>query len=48
MIFESALSTIELEKAGMVPSLLAWRKGVRQYRTLFIVRKNSSIKHLPI
>lgn len=43
---ESALSTIEMEKAGMVPSLLAWRKGVRDYHTLFVVRKDSPLKTL--
>ncbi len=46
VMLESAVPTIEMEKAGMVPTLLAWRKGVRQYRTLFVTRKDSSIKTL--
>ena len=46
LIFESAFSTLELKKAGMLPSLLVWRKGVRQYRTLFFVRKDSALHEL--
>jgi phosphonate transport system substrate-binding protein len=46
IVLESALPTIQLEKAGMIPSLLAWRKGVREYRTLFFVRKDSPIQRL--
>lgn len=46
VMMESALATIEMEKTGMAPALLAWRKGVPEYRTLFVARKDSSIKTL--
>lgn len=46
LIFESAFSTLELKKTGMLPSLLVWRKGVREYRTLFFVRKDSALHEL--
>lgn len=47
VVFESAFSTIEMqEKAGMMPTMLVWRKGVREYRTLFFVRKESTVKSL--
>lgn len=46
VVLESAMPTIELEKEGMTPSLLAWRKGAREYRTLFVVRKDSPVKTL--
>lgn len=44
MVFESAFSTIGMKEKGMIPSMLVWRKGVREYRTLFFVRKDSPIK----
>ncbi|HAK61032.1 MAG TPA: hypothetical protein DCO77_11720 [Nitrospiraceae bacterium] len=46
LIFESAFSTLELKKEGMLPSLLVWRKGVREYRSLFFVRKDSALQEL--
>lgn len=46
LVLESAVPAIEMERKGMVPSLLAWRKGVREYRTVIIVGKNSTIKTL--
>ncbi len=46
IILESALTTIEMEKVGMVPTLLAWRKGVREYHTLFCVQAGSPIRSL--
>ncbi len=47
IIFESAFSTIEMqEKAGIMPTMLVWRKGVREYRTVFFVRRESPIKSL--
>ncbi len=46
MVFESAFSTVIMEKAGMLPSILMWRKGVREYRTLFFVRKDSPLREL--
>jgi phosphonate transport system substrate-binding protein len=46
IVLESALATIEMEKVGMVPTLLAWRKGVREYRTLFFVKAGSLIRGL--
>ena len=46
LVLESALTTIEMEKVGMVPTLLAWRKGVREYHTLFCVQAGSPIRSL--
>ena len=47
VVLESAFSTIEMkEKAGMMPKLLVWKKGEKEYRTLFFVRKDSPIQTL--
>lgn len=46
MVFESAFSTVIMEKDGMIPSILMWRKGTREYRTLFFVRKDSPLRGL--
>jgi phosphonate transport system substrate-binding protein len=47
IVFESAFSTVEMQdKAAMTPAMLVWRKGVREYKTLFFVRKESPAKSL--
>ena len=47
VIFESAFSAVTTrEKAGTIPSLILWKKQVREYKTLFFVRKDSPIKTL--
>lgn len=47
VVFETAFATIDMkEKAGMIPRLLVWKKGVREYRSVFFVRKESTIKTL--
>lgn len=47
VIFESAFSTVTTrEKAGTIPSLILWKKQVREYKALFFVRKDSPIKTL--
>jgi len=47
IVFESAFSTLMMEeKAKSVPKFLAWRKGVRQYQTVFFTKKNSPINSL--
>jgi ABC-type phosphate/phosphonate transport system substrate-binding protein len=45
---EGIMPTFEVERdTGKVdPQLIVWRKGQRQYYTVFFVRKESSIKHL--
>ncbi len=39
-------ATITADKSGSVPFLRRWRDGVPEYHSVFIVRKNSSIKTL--
>lgn len=47
VVLESAFSTIIMsEKGGMEPKLLVWKHGVREYRTIFFVRKDSPINDL--
>jgi len=47
VVFESAFSTLTMEeKVKTVPKFLAWRKGVRQYQTVFFTKKNSPINSL--
>ncbi len=45
---EGIMPTFEVERdTGKVdPQLIVWRKGQRQYYTVFFVRKESAIKHL--
>jgi len=48
LLLESLVSTLILERQTnrIHPALLAWRKGQRQYRTLFFTRKDSPIRTL--
>ncbi len=47
VIFESAFSTIQMrEETGMRPRLLVWKHGIREYRTMFFVKKDSPITRL--
>ena len=47
VVLETAFATVEMrEKTGMLPRLLIWKKQLRQYKTLFFVRKDSAIKTL--
>ncbi len=49
-IFESVVTTHKIndisDKNTLSPSLLGWRKGQRQYHSVFFVRKDSDIKSL--
>lgn len=47
IVFESAFATVKMkEEVGMLPKLLVWKKGGKQYATLFFVRKESPIRNL--
>lgn len=47
VVFESAFSTLKMSSmAGMKPRLLVWKRGVRDYRTVFVVRKGSTFRGL--
>ncbi|MFD2113012.1 phosphate/phosphite/phosphonate ABC transporter substrate-binding protein [Thiorhodococcus fuscus] len=48
LLLESLISTLTLERQTnrIHPELLVWRKGQRQYRTLFFARKDSPIRQL--
>ena len=47
VVLESAFPTLKMsEKTGMKPKLLVWKHGVRAYRTVFFVRKDSPITKL--
>lgn len=47
VVLESPFPTLTLsDKGGMKPKLLVWKHGVREYTTVFIVRKDSPIKKL--
>jgi len=47
VVFESAFSSLMMkEKVHSSPKFLAWRKGVRQYQTVFFARKDDSIDKL--
>ena len=47
IVLESAFSTLRMsEKTGMKPKLLTWKHGIRDYRTVFFLRKDSPITKL--
>ncbi|MBA4421653.1 MAG: hypothetical protein C0390_00980 [Syntrophus sp. (in: bacteria)] len=47
IVFETAFATVVMrEEAGMIPKLLVWKKGVKQYVTLFFVRNDSPMTNL--
>lgn len=46
IVFESAYASVELQREGMMPQVLAWRKGVRAYHTLFFTRRDSAVRTL--
>jgi phosphonate transport system substrate-binding protein len=47
VVGESLFATFKLtDQAQMQPLVLAWRKGVRSYETLFVVRQDSAIQKL--
>jgi len=47
-LIEGVIPTLSLQKrtGRLTPSLLIWRKGQRQYHSLFFVRRDSSINRL--
>lgn len=47
VVLESPFSTLVMSrKTGLKPKLLVWKEGVRDYRTVFFVRKDSPITDL--
>lgn len=47
VVSESLFTSLKLVKSGnMQPLLLAWRKGIRAYQSLFVVRQDSPLKSL--
>lgn len=47
LVFETAFPIIKLQdEIGVIPALVLWKKGVRQYRTVFFVRADSPIRAL--
>lgn len=46
LVFESAFSTVRMESLGMTPSLLVWRKGVREYHAVFFTRRDGPVRTL--
>lgn len=47
VVLESAFSSLKmLDKARMRPKLLVWKHGVKDYSTVFFVRKDSSVEGL--
>ncbi len=47
LVFETPFATLKMEEmADVIPSVVAWKKGVKRYRTLFFVKKKSNIKTL--
>jgi phosphonate transport system substrate-binding protein len=47
VVLESPFSAIQMiDKAAMQPKLLVWKRGIREYNTVFFVRKGSPITKL--
>lgn len=47
MVLETPFSILKMEeKVGLRPTMLAFKKGTKEYRTLFFVRKDSPIENL--